>query len=287
MDYLLLTLTAFTTSVQNILKQRYNKKARGGVFIFSALSSAVAALVFIVTSKDSGFSASQLPYSFGFAASYCSAIVFSILSIRTGPLAKTNLVLSCSLLIPTFYGIIALREDIKPTLIAGIILLVAAIFLTNYVKSTDESEKRASLKWIIYVILAFIANGMCSTVQKMENNVFGAYGKNTFMIIALASVVAVMLISSFAVKDERENLKDNLKAGAPLIALCGLCNGVTNALVMFLNTKIPASVMFPVISAFGMILIFVYSVTVLKEKYSTLQKIGYACGLVSVILLNL
>lgn len=287
MDYLLLTLASFTAAVQNIFKKKYNAKARGGVFLFSALASAMAALVFIVTSKDSGFSVHQLPYSFGFAAAYCGAIVFSILAINTGPLATTNLFLSCSLLIPTFYGIIALREEIKPTLIAGIILLVAAIFLTNYVKTKDEGEKRASLKWMIYVILAFVANGMCSTVQKMESNVFGAYGKNTFMIIALACVVAAMLICTLSVKDERANLKDNLKGGAVLILLCGLCNGVTNALVMLLNERLPASVMFPVISAFSMILIFVYSVLVVKEKYSTSQKIGYALGVISIILLNL
>ena len=274
-------------SVQNILKQRYNAKARGGVFLFSALASAMAALVFIVTSKDSGFSVHQLPYSFGFAAAYCGAIVFSVLSIHTGPLAKTNLILSCSLLIPTFYGIIALREEIKPTLIAGIILLVAAIFLTNSVKGEKDEDRRPSLKWIIYVTLAFVANGMCSTVQKMENNAFGAYGKNTFMIIALACVVAAMLICTVSVKDERANLKDNLKGGVILILLCGLFNGATNALVMLLNERIPASVMFPVISAFGMILIFIYSVTVIKEKYSIVQNIGYAFGLISVILLNL
>ena len=286
MEYILLGVVAFTNAVQNILKKKYNEKHSGGTFVFGTISVVAACLLFALLNRDWTYSASQIGYSLGFAASYCAAVVFSFLAIQSGPLAKTNLIFSCSLLMPTFYGILFLQEQIKATLIAGILFLVGAIFLTNY-KKTDGHEEPVSLKWIIFVTLAFFGNGMCATVQKMETEAFGSSGKNVFMIVALALVTVFMLALTLCSKSEREGLSDNLKGGWHLALLCGVANGLTNFLIMILNSLLPASIVFPVISALGMTLVFIYSVAVIKEKYTPIQKIGFALGILSVILLNI
>lgn len=288
MEYLLLLLSSFTTSVGNILKKEYNKRSHGGAIFLGVMVATVACLFFLAINRDWSFKTEQLGYSFGFAASYCTSMVMGTLAIKTGPLAKTNLIISCSLLMPTFYGIIFLGDDIKATLIVGIVILVAALVMTNYKKSgSDTDDGRVSLHWLIFVLLSSIGNGMCASVQKAETLAFGDSGKNIFMAIALACVVAVLLILTLCVKSEREEIPHNFKCGWLIAVLCGVTNAVTNALTMYLNGIIPASVLFPVVSGVGMTLIYLYSIIFVKEKYTPIQHVGYALGVVSVVLLNL
>ena len=78
-----------------------------------------------------------------------------------------------------------------------------------------------------------------------------------------------------------------IKKGLPLAALCGISNGLCNYLVLYLNSRLPASVMFPVISAGSVVLVFVYATLIQREKFNLRQKIGYALGVLSIVLLNL
>lgn len=290
MDFLIAFFTAFTVSIQSIIKRKYNDRVNNGLFLFCTISSAFACLFFIITAKDLSFRIEQLIMSVAFAVFYCASVITSFLAIKTGSLALTNLIISYSLLLPTFFGIIFLNEDAKSTLLLGIIVLAAALFMTNYQKKNAEAKtdsEKPSLKWIILVLLAFFANGMCSIVQNIESRIYGDEGKSLFMIIALACVSVFFAICTLLKKSERCQIRENARSGWWLSALCGIANGLTNFFVLYLLTKLPASVMFPIISAGGMIFVFIYSITVLKEKYTLVQKIGYALGVLSIILLNL
>ena len=74
---------------------------------------------------------------------------------------------------------------------------------------------------------------------------------------------------------------------ARIAAICGVFNGLTNFLVLVLNGKLPASVMFPVISAGGIVFIFLYSLFVYREKFKLTQIIGFVLGVGAIVLLNL
>jgi hypothetical protein len=94
-----------------------------------------------------------------------------------------------SLIIPTIYGL-CIGEPASPFLYVGLALLFVSLLLVNLEKK--GAEKKITLKWIIFVLIAFVANGACSTVQTIQQRTFeGAY-KSEFMIIALlTSVVAI------------------------------------------------------------------------------------------------
>ena len=90
-----------------------------------------------------------------------------------------------------------------------------------------------------------------------------------------------------SITTEKKQILPNLKAGVWLYIICGLANGGANFLVIFLSSRMAASVMFPVISAGGIVLTFLISLFFYKEKLSKWQILGSALGLVSVIFLNL
>ncbi len=269
-------------SGQNISKKPFTQKAKGkGVFFFGALVSFTAMLFFVITGKDLDFQLSYLPYSMGFAASYAVSTLFIVLAIRHGSLSLTSLFVSFSLMLPTFYGLIFLSDPVGPGLIPGILLLAAAIFLTK-----QKGEKGGfNAKWLILVFLAFCGNGMCSVVQKMQQVASGGKGKSEFMIIALGIDAIVLLLLSLL--KERQDFNTFGKAAVLPALIGGALNGMVNLFVMILSGRMPVSVMFPLISAGGILVTFLVALTFYKEKFTKIQLLGYFCGVLSVVFLNL
>ena len=279
---LLLTIVVFV-SVQQVTKKAYNLKVSGGAMSYSAASCVAALVVFLITSGGKlTFSTEFLPYSLLFALSYSVTVVTGMLAIMVGPLSLTCLVTSFSLIVPTLYGIFVLQEPVSTNLFIGLGLLAAALVLINL---EEKGEKKITLKWAIYVILAFVGNGMCSTVQKVQQIQLAGQYKSEFMIVAL--IISAVAMGIFALCTEKRQILPNLKTGFWLYAICGLANGGANFLVIFLSSRMAASVMFPVISAGGIVLTFLISLFFYKEKLSKWQILGSALGLVSVIFLNL
>ena len=287
MNYFLLFLTALFIIFQKITQDRYNAKRDSGVFFFSGMISFFAMCFFMTVNCDWTWSNRLILPAVAFGLSYAAATVFVVLAIKCGSLAKTTLITSYSLLVPALAGLIVLREPLGISMIVGIILLVISLWLTNRRKTlTDTSAEKMTVKWIIFVLLGFVGNGMCSTVQKLTPHFLGAdINQNLYMIVALSLSSAVLITASFLTKET--GLKDTLHIGAPLSLFCGLFNGAVNYLAIYLNQFIPASVMFPVLSAGEIILIVPYALLVRREKFTAAQWMGFGVGVVSVVLLNL
>lgn len=269
-------------SGQNIVKKPYTQKMGGsGVYFFNAILSAAALLFFAVTATKLDFDLSFIPYSVGFAASYAIATVFLVLAIAYGSLSLTSLFFSYSLMIPTLYGLVFLKDDISVVFILGLALLVVSLFLAN----KNDKKAKFSFKWIICVILAFLGNGMCTVVQNMQQVAFDGAYKNEFMIVALAIVALVMSIMSLI--KERKAMKVYAKAGWHWALICGLLNGMVNLFVMILSRSMPVSVMFPLISAGGLVVTYLVSRFVYKESLTKLQFVGFILGLAAVVFLNI
>ena len=287
MNYFLLFLAALFIVLQKVCQDRYNARRDSGVFFFSGMISFFAMCFFMAVNRDWTWSNELILPAVAFGLSYAAATVFVVLAIKCGSLAKTTLITSYSLLVPAFAGLIILREPLGLPMIAGMILLVLSLWLTNYRKATaDVPKEKATLKWVICLALGFIGNGMCSTVQKLAPHYLGADVNLTLSTIAALGLSTVVLIAASFLTRETD-LRSTLRVGGPLSLFCGLFNGAVNYLAIYLNQFIPASVMFPVLSAGELILIVPYSLLVRRERFTAKQWAGFAVGVVSVVLLNL
>lgn len=282
MEYFLLLLSLIFSSSQTITTKQYNIKAKiPNPFLYSGISALTALIFFIISSGfNLKFNIQLLPYSLGFAASYTAALVCSNLAIANGPLAITSLISSYSLLVPTFYGIFFLKDQMSVISYLGILLILISLFLINIKKD----DRKFSQLWLIYIVVSFFGNGMCSVTQKMQQMKFSGNYKSEFMIMALI-IVSVSLIS-FSVFKQKQ-LKTAIKDCLVFAPLTGVANGIVNLLVLILTGKFPNSFLFPMISAGGILIMFVVAQTVYKERFSPLQYLGYFLGLISVILLNI
>ena len=228
MNYFFLFIIILIQLFERIFAKQYNIQAKApNINLFTAVGCFCALLFFLINSGGSiSFPQELIPYSAAFSMAFGTASAAMIFAIKTGPLSITALITSYSLLIPTFYGILFLHDPIHPTLYIGLAALLISLYLIN--KNKDESMK-FSPSWIIYILLTFIANGMCSTIQKMQQVHFDGAYKNEFMIISLAVVTIVLLVLGLSKKgNKREMLKPCIKYGA----VKGLITGIINYLVM-------------------------------------------------------
>lgn len=283
-DTLTMSASVISLSGQTVAKKLYVNKHTGGTFSFSAGMVFFALIIFLLTSKGTfSFSSSVLTYSFWFALSYGLAVVGSFLAIKTGPVSLTSLFNQYSLLVPVFYGILFQGEALTSKLIFGIVLLIVSLIFINYEKGAKQ--KNITLGWVVFIIISFIGNGVCSTVQRVQAINFNGEYKNEFMIIAYGITLAAMFI--IAVFTEKKYILSNLKNGLAYFSVGGLCNGILNYLSLIMALTIPAAIMFPVRSAAGVILNTLISVFCFKEKLSAFQLIGIAIGTASIVILNM
>ncbi len=298
-NYLILLGIMVAMSAQGVAVKLYQKRGFGSRnLLFTAFIGLVAMAVFLASGLVQGeldFSVEFLPYSLGFAASYGMCFVFQILALACGSMSLTMLILSYSLLMPTFYGILFLDESVGWTFAVGVALLAVCLFLINYQKrektkdeSADPDKKpagRITLKWLIFAWLSFLGNGICSTVQKAATVNLGGRYKNEFMIVAMLMIAVGFGIAG--VIRERGVVKDFMRRGWYFGALCGLLNGIVNLAVIILATRMPASIQYPLISAGNILFSLLFSVIFFKERITLRQYLGIAVGVASIVFLNL
>ena len=290
--YLLLAGVIAFGVLETMLQKSYNiRTGNRGVFLFGALSAYAAAITFLCSASfPLHYSLAALPYSIVLALSYGSAIVGTVMAYRYGPLAITALIASYSLLVPTFYGIIFLHETPRFTFFIGLTLLVISLFLINYRK--EKNAAPFSPKWLIFMIITFCGNGLCSTVQTMfVRNVDGRDGapsmKNEFMIVSLVIIGTILILASFAA--ERHDIGKVVGKGGLFAVGYGVLNGFLNLFVILIQVGkvIPVAVMYPCISAFGMVATYLLSVFFYKEKMTAASRVGFYIGIAACVLLNL
>lgn len=283
MNALLLFIIILGLTAQNVTKKAYNQKTENqGTYVFTALSTLAAALFFLLSSGGKlTFSTTLLPWSFGFAVSYALATVFSFLAISCGSLALSSLVLSYSLVLPSLFGILFLNEPVSPWLFGGILLLCISLLLINF----KPGKVKITLRWGIYVLIAFVGNGFCSIFQKLQQTRFDGGYKNEFMLLALIMVCTAMIL--LALTQERKAISPCIKKGAGFGLICGAANGLVNLFVMILTNRMPASVMFPMISAGGILGTAAVSLLFYKESLSRNQVIGVILGIGAIVLLSI
>jgi drug/metabolite transporter (DMT)-like permease len=299
MAYFLMIVCVITCTIQSPFKKLYQKKTNKGTFLFVSMITLAAACFFAGACVFQGFHFewAALPYSllFAFALAVCN--VTSVLALRYGSLALTSLISSYSLMIPTVYGFLRFGEHVYVSQLIGLALLVVSLYMTNMAKkqpapaagesaAQEKKEKKNSFTlWLIMAVAMALSNAMCTIVQREEQVRFNGAYKNEFMLIALLISFTVMLIVGLV--RERRDLKTVMKLGALPAVLTGAANGATNLLVMVVTATIATSIFYPVISGGGMVLAYVISVTLFKEKFTTMQKIGILLGVASLLFLNI
>ena len=282
MRYIILVIAVAVMSLQNLFTKQYNRKTDRPDSLSYTVVSTFAALVFfcVLSARSLRIEPRILPYAAGFGISYVAAFAGLNSAIGEGPLSYSALVNAYSLIIPTMYGIVILKDEIRATAYIGIALLCLSIFLIN--KKSEEGKP--GRKWLIYILIAFVGNGMASVIQKMQQLKFAGAYKDEFMTAALA--VALVTLAAM-VLFRKKDIKSGIRGCWKYASLTGVANGMANLLTMILGALIPSAILFPTFSAGTMTVMLLASLFLYKERLSRVQIAGYAVGILSICALNL
>ena len=103
-----------------------------------------------------------------------------------------------------------------------------------------------------------------------------------FAMIAVSLIFAVIVLFK-----KSKDMKTILKQGIVFSSLAGVANASCNVLMLVLATMLPGVVLYPSVSAGGIVFTFITALILYKERYTKRQYIGYGFGLMSVILLSI
>lgn len=289
MPYIYLISSIVFAASESIMGAFYNQKNLGrkeSSSLYSLLSMCSVFIFWaILFARDSSLDLYVIPYALGFAFFYALCSICLIRALKTGPITLTSLFMQLSLVGTTIWGFLFWDSKFTLLIAIGLILVVVALWLCLYQGKSKEENGKISAKWLIYALLAFVANAGCSIIQRTQQvNFNGNYG-NFLMLIATAISVVICLITYL--KNDRSDSKIILRDSWYIPVVAGGMNGLLNLFVILLATStLSPSLIYPVISVGSLALTTICSACIFKEKMPWWQWVGVGVGAVAVALLS-
>lgn len=285
MNYVLMLITVLVSGAQSIFRKQYNLKTEEIVsapFVFNFAAS-LAAMVFLLFFglADCTFHLPTVLFALCFGLLSEVAMVTILYAFQYGSLSLTSLLLSYSIIMPALYGIAVLHEPFRVTTGIGLVLLAVSLYLFNWKKETFHFSK----KWLIFVILLFLANGTCAILMKVHQVYYPEQYQTEFQGISFAVVAVINAVILLFLP--RKGIKRAFIKSAQFAVPFGVCNVGANLLTMVLSAAIPAAVLFPVVSGGGIVTAYWIGRFLYKERMTAVQNIAFLVSLVSVVVLNL
>ena len=188
MNYLLLVLATVTSASNSLLWKKTSAQTKDDrilhlksafIFFVSALIVMIYALLTNTLLMPSAFT---LMLAIAFALSKTMQQTALLFAMRIGATSITQLIFALGILLPIFYGAIALGEEISLMQYIGMALFfVALCFIVN-----PKADKSFRVVWLLLCLLAACTSGVNAVLQKMHQaSVFFAE-LESFVVLSLA-----------------------------------------------------------------------------------------------------
>ncbi len=275
---LLTVLTSMCSVGQSSFTKLSSAKGRAsGVMRINAVKVGAAFLLFLLISfQRLQFHLPTLLFSAAYGLLLFGGNLFGYLALMRGSMAITSLIVSYSVLLPCIFGIAFLNESVTALRILGFVLLLASMYFLRR-KADDDTKK--SGRWLLYVVLTFLCNGVGSVLQKLHQTAYPGSYCNEFLLCALA--VNLLLFALIAA-----GRREKVRGGTVYAMVAGVLMGAANYLTLYLSAKVSASILFPMITVFSALLNVTVSALVFKDKFTLRQSMGILLGVGSVLLIK-
>lgn len=283
-DYVFIILAVLCFTAQFAFLKLYESEVGQtaiGSLVMLVCSSVVGAIIFFfANSLKVNFSQISIIWAIVFAVIMIPYYLIGVKVLSLGSLAIYSMFMMLGgMLVPFFYGILFLREEVTIGKILGSILLtffivLQAIWQNNPSENDKSSTKKLKYLFFALCIVIFFVNGMTGVIAKAHSISNGAVDESSFTVMycALTSILSlvVLFISLFNKRKEKLLLiKSSLKL-KPLIIMIilGAVAYGGNFLLLLASNKVPASIQFPIVSGGVIVLSALVSNFIFKEKLS-------------------
>lgn len=257
-------------------------------------TSLIGALLFLcVGGSRIELNPRSLVYAALFALVMIPYYMFGIKVLSLGSLAVySTFMMLGGMLVPFFYGVWFLNEEISVAKIIGTALLSVFIVLQAVAQSriSREDRKKGSWLFIILCVLIFFINGATGVIAKAHQVGSSPINEVSFTFISCALTALFSLaILPFSYAKNKDAAKKAIKgclSARPLISmtLIGISAYVGNFLHLKAAAAVPASVQFPLVSGGVIVLSALTAATVFRERLSGLEWISVSGACICTVL---
>ena len=207
-----------------------------------------------------------------------------ISAMSCGNVSLTVLIVNLSMIIPILVSVFCYGEGLSVLRFIGILLTVFALFLSI----DSKVEKRNFRKWFCLSILSSLFSGGLAVCQKIFSKTEWHTYSKPFVVCgyAVAAIISILIYIIFKCKGTGISYKINIKVIGYAASI-----GILLGTFQILNTKaitiIDGTLIFPAYYGGALILSYLSSLLILKEKISNKQKLSLAVGVIALVLMNL
>lgn len=308
---LLLLLCSCFGAAGEICVKQYDLRAgkiQNGNYVFNLILSLVSIVCFLITGVSTAggltFRADVFGYAVLRAVGYIMGSVGYLAAVHTGPLLLSVVISRMGNLIPIFYSILFLEEEVTPLTVFGALLLFTALVLFNCRKK--GGVRRAGLRFWVFVFLSFTGNGIAMLAIKVQQFYQPGLYQSEILFYSMA-IVSIFFLGAVLVFPPRAPeggragripaaLPESPKAcrgsgryadffplfftGAIFAVLYGICNAMGNYIGTTVISHLPAIVYYTFSTGLGILLSFLVARGIYREKLGWLQYLG--CGIAAV-----
>lgn len=276
-----LVLAVLSSSLISVAMRAFEGRCRhkAGMFVINYLVCMTLACLFAgriaFYTPQPGFSLALL---LGCAAGVLFLVCFVLLqlNIQKNGVAMASTFMKLGVVISTLIAIVIFHESPRLTQGCGIVLAVLAILIIH----TDSGEKKkASWRWLLPVLL------ICGGVTDSMANVFDKIGDPAvkdyylFYTFGAAFVCALLLM---LLRHERIGRWEIISG-----VLVGIPNYFSTRFLLLSLQKIPAVIVYPVVSAGTIVLVSVAGVFLFRESLSRRKMTALGIICLALVLLNI
>ncbi len=289
--YLAIIILSVTQSASTKL---FNRRSSNST-VFNA-TKAMSSFVIFAFMAAFGFTLHLSTVIFGIAYGICMCLSMysGYKALCLGPMALTSMLVSFSIIIPLIWGLTVGNESLNLIRSVALLLLLAAIILTNsdkiFKKRTvnnedgNPSRKSSYGLWLFFVFSTFLCNGISSILQKQHQALYPQSYNNEFMFFAMLFCTVVFTAILF-IRSKPSDIKAT--KGKWLGALSGISNGLASFFTLILAGFENASILFPIITAGRLLGVLLCGKLLFKEKLRINHYFALGCGIIAVVFLKL
>lgn len=285
MQYIIILICSFL-SCTKVTTQGY--VARGNIKN-TADSVFANCLVFFFTfiifsiSLKGGIKSGTVFYAIIFGILSSSFQVFYAMALESGPFSATCMLLNLSMSIPVVFSIIYFKEELTAVKLIGVILCLFALFLNS-----RSDGRKINLKWILYVILAFVSTGAISITQKLFAK--SQYGGFVEQFVFIGYLTAFLLTFILVLIQKGAGIQRNFKPGKKnimLIFIIAASLGAYQYFSTYANSFVDAVVLNPSISGMATTFQMLSGRIIFKEKFTLKQICSICIGIIAILLISM
>lgn len=256
-----------------VANKHYQTKAGVSVkagLLFNATNGFFAAIIMLLLNlciNGAFLKITSISLLFAFGVAFCNIlyVLLGFYMMKSGSLAiYTMFLMSGGMIVPYLWGVFKLNEEISIYRILGLVIMILGVIVSN------AKKQKTAVKYVLIGFLVFILNGAVSTFSKMHQieSTYATVSKTEFVVLCnvmkfLFCLIVILFLNS---KKEMASTYIPFKKLVGIILLSSVLDSSSYYLQLFGAEKLPATVLYPLITGGSIILTAMFGIILYKEK---------------------